>query len=343
MVEIKKEGILLEKTSHHFENEGVLNPAAIREGNFVHLFYRAVRKGNFSTIGYCKLDGPLHIAERHDKPLIVPSLAYEAQGIEDPRIVKIDGLYHLTYTAYDKVNAMGALAVSHDLIHWDKKGRITPEMGYEQFQFLAQCSGEINEKYLHHFEFYRLSAASGAEVFLWDKDVLFFPRRIKGKLMYFHRVRPGMQIVAVDDISELNLKFWEHYCLEFAKHIVIDPVYPHEVSFLGGGCPPIETPEGWLVIYHGVQDSPQGYIYHACAALLDLNDPLRVISRLKYPLFSPELDWEVNGYVKNVVFPTGTALFGDILYIYYGAADERIGVASVQLSALLSELKNNGG
>jgi beta-1,2-mannobiose phosphorylase / 1,2-beta-oligomannan phosphorylase len=343
MVKVKKEGIILEKTAHPFEDEGVFNPAAIREGDHVHIFYRAVRKGNFSTIGYCRLKGPMKIDHRSDKPVIFPTTTYETQGVEDPRIVKIDGQYYLTYTAYDRVNAMGALAISEDLVEFEKKGRITPEITYDQFQFLAQCSGQINEKYLHHFEFYRLSAGQGVEVLLWDKNVMFFPRRVNGKLMFLHRVRPGIQIAAVDEISDLGPKYWEHYCLEFSSHVLMDPKYPHEVSFIGGGCPPIETQDGWLLIYHGVEDSPNGYIYNACAALLDLDNPYKEITRLKTPLFSPTLPWEKEGIVKNVVFPTGTALFDDTLYIYYGAADERIAVASVKLSELLNELKNNGG
>lgn len=65
---VKKEGILLEKREYEFENAGVLNPAIIKVGDNVHIFYRAVSEGNHSTIGYARLDGPLHIAERLDKP-----------------------------------------------------------------------------------------------------------------------------------------------------------------------------------------------------------------------------------------------------------------------------------
>jgi predicted GH43/DUF377 family glycosyl hydrolase len=92
MIEIKKEGILLSKTDFEFENEAVLNPAAIRIDDNVHLFYRAVRNGNFSSIGYCRLDGPLTVAERWEKPFMEPEFEYESHGIEDPRIVKIDDL-----------------------------------------------------------------------------------------------------------------------------------------------------------------------------------------------------------------------------------------------------------
>jgi len=116
---------------------------------------------------------------------------------------------------------------------------------------------------------------------------------------------------------------------------------PFEASYIGGGCPPIETNEGWLIIYHGVEDTPNGYIYHACAALLDLNEPTKEIGRLGYPLFSPELDWEIQGVVNNVVFPSATISKDDSLFIYYGASDKYIGVASVILEELIREIKNS--
>jgi predicted GH43/DUF377 family glycosyl hydrolase len=90
-----------------------------------------------------------------------------------------------------------------------------------------------------------------------------------------------------------------------------------------------------------VHDTVNGFVYSACAALLDLENPQKEISRLPYPLFKPEFDWEVHGVVDNVVFPTGTALFDDTLYIYYGAADKHIACASVSLSALVAELLLN--
>jgi beta-1,2-mannobiose phosphorylase / 1,2-beta-oligomannan phosphorylase len=92
------------------------------------------------------------------------------------------------------------------------------------------------------------------------------------------------------------------------------------------------------LIYHGVEETKLGFVYSACAALLDLNNPLKEIARLPYALFSPELVWELKGEVNNVVFPTGTSLFGDTLFIYYGAADTVIACASIKLSHLVSEL-----
>ena len=92
------------------------------------------------------------------------------------------------------------------------------------------------------------------------------------------------------------------------------------------------------MIFHYVEDSNKGKIYHASAALLDKRDPRKVIGRLKEHLFSPTEDYEKFGDVNNVVFPTGTAIFGDRLYIYYGAADKRIAAVSVNLHKLLHEL-----
>src|ERR1043166_3300379 len=169
MIEVKKEGILIKKTALGFENEGVLNPAAIREDDSVHLFYRAVSKGNYSSIGYCKLKGPLTVEERYNMPMLFPQFEYESHGVEDPRITKIDDLYYLTYTAYDGVNALGALAISKDLQHFDRLGLIVPQITYEEFSHLAQSKDVINEKYLRYNIHRHTHENHGKKIFLWDK------------------------------------------------------------------------------------------------------------------------------------------------------------------------------
>jgi beta-1,2-mannobiose phosphorylase / 1,2-beta-oligomannan phosphorylase len=338
MIEVKKEGILLEKTNLEFENEGVLNPAVIRVGDSVHVFYRAVQKGNYSSIGYCKLDGPLTVVERWDKPILVPECEFESHGVEDARIVKIDDLFYLTYTGYDGINARGALAISKDLKKFKNRGIIVPPITYSEFLFLVESSGKVNENYYRNHKFYYQEKDPEKKMMLWDKNVVFFPRRIDGKLVFLHRIRPGIQIVSVKSLNDLSKEFWDEYFLNLEKYIVLDPVFKHESSYIGSGCPPIETEHGWLLIYHGVEHTDKGHVYSACAALLDLNDPVKVKARLPYALFSPEYDWELNGEVNNVVFPTGTALFGDTLFIYYGAADTVIACASVNFHELVAEL-----
>jgi beta-1,2-mannobiose phosphorylase / 1,2-beta-oligomannan phosphorylase len=342
MVEVIKQGILFEKTPIEFEDSGVLNPGVVQEGNTVHIFYRAVSFNNFSTIGYCKLEGPSTILKRNNTPIIVPEFEYESRGMEDPRVVKIDEIYYLSYTAYDGINALGALATSSDLIHWEKKGIIVPQLTYDEFNDLTDQKNILNDKYSRFNDQNHLQTNTNKEVLLWDKNLIFFPRKINGKFCFLHRIKPDIQIlVSVESITDITKDFWQKYFLNFEDNILMSPKYDHEVSYIGGGCPPIETSEGWLFIYHGVKDSINGYVYSACAALLDLEHPNTEIARLPYPLFEPNRVWEINGEVNNVCFPTGTALFDDNLYIYYGAADERIAYASVSISALLKELKLN--
>jgi predicted GH43/DUF377 family glycosyl hydrolase len=340
MIEVKKEGIVLSRSLLDFELEGVLNPAVIKEDNVVHMFYRAVALGNFSTIGYCQFSGPLSLKERNDKPLIIPEFDYESHGVEDPRIVKIEDTYYLSYTAYNGVNALGALAISKDMIHWEKKGIVVPQITFVEFKELTSGDENLNEKYLRYNEHNRILEIENQEnCLVWDKNLIFFPRRIGGKLFFLHRIKPDIQMVAgIDQIADLTPAYWKNYFTNFDDCIVLTPKYRHEVSYIGGGCPPIETKNGWLIIYHSVHDTINGYVYSACAALLDLENPQKELSRLPYPLFAPSLDWETQGEVNNVCFPTGTALFDDRLYIYYGAADSRIAAASVSLSELLLEL-----
>jgi predicted GH43/DUF377 family glycosyl hydrolase len=336
MVSVKKHGVILAKTDLPFESDGVLNPAVYQDGNSVHIFYRALEKGNHSTIGHCRLDGPLTIAERWQKPLLSPMLDYESQGVEDPRIVKIDGLFYLSYTAYNGTNALGVFATSTDLINWERRGVIVPQITYNEFGNLATINPYLAERYVRFY----VSKNSNKDKYtlLWDKNVIFFPRKINNKFCFFHRILPEIQLVMTESIAALTKEYWHTYFLNIQDHIVLSPKYDHEISYIGGGCPPIETPEGWLVIYHGVHDVDGGHIYNACASLHDINNPVIELSRLPYPLFEPNADWELQGVVNNVVFPTGTALFDDTLYIYYGAADKCIGCASLSLKELVSEL-----
>lgn len=339
MITVIKEGILIQKTALGFECDGVLNPAVIADADGgIHVFYRAVGKGNYSSIGYCKLDGPCTVSRRSDLPVLFPQFEYECHGTEDPRIVKIDELYYLSYTAYDGLNALGALATSKDLVQFEKHGVIVPRIMYPEFSHLAATKGPINEKYQRFNSRTGITEVQGQKVWVWDKNVVFFPERIGGKICFLHRIKPDIQIVSVNSLSELTTEFWQNYFLRLSDYIVMTPLHKHEVSYIGGGCPPIATDRGWLVIYHGVHDTVGGYVYVACAALLNLENPQQEIARLPYPLFRPDREWELKGEVNNVCFPTGAVVIADTLYIYYGAADEQIACASMNLPALLDEL-----
>lgn len=334
MIKIKNHGIILEKSSLEFENDAVLNPTCISKDGIIHMFYRAVKTGNFSSIGYCQFrDNKLIF--RSATPIIKPEHDYEKHGVEDPRIIFLDGIYYLFYVAYDGVNARVALATSTDLIKFEKKGIISAQMTYDKAEDLFTKS-HVNKIYTQFEKYYRQE--NDDKIILWAKDTFIFPKKINGKFAMLHRVLPGIQITYFNSFSDLSNKFWVDYLTHLKKFVVLEPKFDFENYEIGGGCPPVETKAGWLLIYHGVEDTHPNRTYHACAALLDINDPQKVIGRLNHPLFSPTEAWEKNGDVSNVVFPTSAIINGNNLDIYYGAADSVIALKTIDLDSLLVEL-----
>jgi predicted GH43/DUF377 family glycosyl hydrolase len=340
MIKIKSEGIILESSENDFDNQAVLNPACIKIDDVTHMFYRAVRRGDMvSSIGYCQLKGN-KVVHRSDKPVLFPEHDYEKMGVEDPRIIFLDGVYYLFYTVYDGKNALFAYATSTNLLHFVKQGVISPRISYrEAARLFSHSKIKLRERYFL-FDAY-IRDRGGDDILLWEKDAFIFPKKIKGQFALVHRVPPGIQVITFDDFKDLTEHYWKEHLKNLGRYIVLDPEYRFESRNIGGGCPPIETKDGWLLIYHGVEDALQGKIYHAAAALLDFDDPTKVIGRLKEPLFSPVEAWEKNGDVNNVVFPTGTALKDNRLFIYYGAADKLIAAKSLDIEELLKELKKN--
>lgn len=338
MVQVKKLGVVLEPTENLFERKAVLNPGIWQDGNTLHMFYRALDEDHCSTIGYAKLNSPMSVVERWDKPILLGTHSYEIRGMEDPRIVKIGNTFYMFYVAHDGKNALTAYATSKDLRIFVKKGIISPRMSYNEFDELNN-ELQLKDAYSFFASYYKEEA--GKDVLIWHKDVFPFPRKIKGTYALIQRILPDIQIVFFDKFSQLKRnEFWWEELKKLPEHVVLENKHWFESRSIGGGCPPLETKHGWLLIFHAVEAKNQGQVYHACAALLDKDNPLKVIGRLHEPLFSPTEAWETEGFVSNVVFPTGAALLGDTLYIYYGAADKRIAVAAVSLSELIAEMKD---
>ncbi len=338
-VKVQKLGIVLAPTENKFEVRSVLNPAVYQDGNFVHLFYRAIDKKMNSTIGYAKLKGPTKVVERWDRPIIENKYVYEKKGVEDPRIVKIGDTFYMTYVAHDGKNALFCYATSTDLKNWERKGIISPKIHYEAIGHMFSPQ-KLKDRYFMFESFYQEYA--GKDVYLWEKDAFLFPKKFKNQYALVHRILPDIQIIFFKNFKELQSnEFWKKYLKNLPKNVLLENKFWFESRNIGGGAPPIETKDGWLLIYHAVEELNRARVYHAAAALLDKKNPLKVIGRLPYPLFSPDLNWEKSGFVSNVTFPTGTAIFGKDLYVYYGAADKFIAVAKIELNELLKELKSS--
>lgn len=333
--DLQNEGKLLEKTDHPFEHRAVLNPSCVEKDGLIHMFYRAIADDNISSIGYCTFRGQ-ELVSRRNQPLLYPEFDYESRGLEDPEIMWLDGTYYLFYTAYDGQNARVACATSRDLVHFEKKGLISPSLKYSETLALLNRQ-KLPEKYFWYGQHYQEVIAK--DILLWEKDFSLFPRKIGDHFALLHRVMPGIQLISFADFADLkDEEFWKNHFRTMENNIVLNPESWFESRKIGGGAPPLETRDGWLLIYHAVEDSTK--IYRAGAALLDLDDPRKVIGRLEEPLFSPEEDWEKKGLVNNVVFPSAALRRGDRLWIYYGAADNLIAAKSLDLNKLLATLKN---
>jgi predicted GH43/DUF377 family glycosyl hydrolase len=176
-----------------------------------------------------------------------------------------------------------------------------------------------------------------------DKDAALFPRRFAERWALIHRPVPNFPGAKAHMWLSFSpdLKHWgDHMVLIEAR----DGAF-WDAGKIGLSPPPVETPEGWLIIYHGVRHTPAGAIYRIGLALLDLEDPRRIVRRGEEWVFGPEADYELTGDVANVVFPCGTVLdeASGTLRVYYGAADTCIALATAQVSDLLDWLRVQPG
>jgi predicted GH43/DUF377 family glycosyl hydrolase len=179
---------------------------------------------------------------------------------------------------------------------------------------------------------YRISLASSPNLISWqrhgvlldepNKDAALFPEKIGGRYVMLHRREPDIWLAFSDDLLH-----WDNH------RSIMQPIPESywESTKVGAAGPPVRTDDGWLLIYHGVGGEGDSRRYSLGIALLDLQDPTQVLARQSDPILEPEMDWEIDGYVPNVVFSCGQAIVGQDIYVYYGGADTAIGVASMSL------------
>ncbi len=170
-----------------------------------------------------------------------------------------------------------------------------------------------------------------------DKDASLFPRRFNGRWALLHRPSPSSYL--------LGAHIWISYSPDL-KHwgdsSILLPARKGswwDAYKVGLGPQPIETPEGWLIIYHGVKTTAAGALYRLGLALLDLDDPSKIIKRCDQWVFGPYEYYERVGDVPDVTFPCGVIVHGDELIMYYGAADTTMAIATASLKETLDFIK----
>lgn len=323
---------------------GVLNPATARApGGQLLLFARVVAAGNYSRIGLAEVEFDaqgLPTGVQRRGYALEPSEPYERNartaGCEDPRITFVEplGRYLMAYTAYGPLGPRIALAESADLLAWRR-------IGPAKFAFEPALRVDFD---------------------LYDnKDAALFPSTVRDPhgrpaLALLHRpshTQGGLSVLP-EGVAEPRASMWISYCdaeqaqrdpaalLSWRDHTLLAaPEQAWEETKIGGGTPPIRTPLGWLIVYHGVAgpilegvDHQPHVRYCAGVMLLDLDDPRKVLYRSREPLLAPEAAEERAGVVPNVVFPTGIDLRDPgQADVYYGMGDAAIGVARLTIPA----------
>ena len=162
-----------------------------------------------------------------------------------------------------------------------------------------------------------------------NKDVSIFPEKVNGKYIALHRPNnSGFGKASVWYSESPDMLHWgNHKCIARPRDM------KWELMKIGGGAPPIKTTDGWLSIYHGKGDNS---LYSLFCLLLDLNEPYKVVRRAETPLLIPTEPFEIEGFFGNVVFTNGMVEKDGNIYIYYGAADESVGLAITDIDSLLN-------
>ena len=173
----------------------------------------------------------------------------------------------------------------------------------------------------------------------FNRNGVLFPRRVGGVYAMLSRPSDGGH-TAFGDIfysESPDLVHWGRH-----RHVMAPVPLSWQATKIGAGPTPIETDEGWLVLYHGVLTSCNGFVYAMGAALLDLDEPWRVLARGSRYLLAPRVPYEQVGDVPNVVFPCAALvdLQADRLTVYYGGADTVVCIAHAHLSEVLAFVRD---
>jgi predicted GH43/DUF377 family glycosyl hydrolase len=274
----------------------VHNAAVVKHLGLYIMIFRSHKLNGRSILGMAESADGYNFRVKNE-PFMVPAKEgafkeYEAYGIEDPRIIFMDGEYLITYSAYSKHGVRIGLAKTKD------------------FKTIERISLITESDY---------------------RNVVIFPEKFNG--LYARLDRPHSEIApwSIWISYSPDLKYWGE------SKLIMRPLQYHwDEMKIGPGAPPIKTSRGWLSIYHGVFPTMDGSVYRLGVALHDLEDPSKIIAVGDEWILQPEEDYEITGYVHNVVFTCGAVAEEDgSMKIYWGGADKVMCVGTANLEALV--------
>jgi predicted GH43/DUF377 family glycosyl hydrolase len=295
--------VLSSNPKNKWESKAVFNPAVFLKDKKVHLLYRAIGEyeSYISRIGYAWSEDGIKF-RRMAYPIFEPKTWYEKWGCEDPRATLIGKEIYIIYIAVSERNEKPAYSRIKNKVSWAKG-----KWGIG----LASTSD------LKDFRRYGIISTYKS-----DKDAALFPEKIGGKWAMLHRIEPDIWISYSHDLIH-----WHG-----DKPIMRPRKGEWDSVKIGTGAPPIKTPKGWLLFYHGVDEEN---VYRLGVALFDLNNPAKLLSRQAQHILEPRESYELEGDVPKVVFTCGAIEMAEQYWVYYGCADKVISLARIEKAKAL--------
>ncbi len=279
----------------------------------------------------------LHLTRHPESPLLYPNPLHqwESLNVFNCAVTQHNGLFHMHYRAQgvDFVSRIG-YAVSADGLRWNRMEQpvLAPHNGREDYRGVEDprvtlLDGTFYMCYTAYGanEYYPMIARSD-NLITWEdigplekarnKDHVLFPEKVGGRYCILHRRSPNIWLAYSDDLVN-----WTDHT------VIMTPLTDVEwqSKSIGANGLPIKTEHGWVLFYHGYGEA---HIYRHSVALLDLENPAKVIHRPLTTIMEPTEVWEIRGDVPNVTFSCSNNVVGDQLYFYYAGADRLIGLAT---------------
>ncbi|WP_027473689.1 glycoside hydrolase family 130 protein [Saccharicrinis fermentans] len=325
--------ILKPHATNYWENLVVCNPGVWYENGKFTMLYRAAGddEQHFIRMGTAISTDGVHFERVSDEPAFGPSIDGPDQGgVEDPRIVKFGDEFYVTY-AYRPHYPGQYWKFAHDVILLPESNAYSPAVIKEN---IANSGLAVTKDFINWRRLGRIT-----ETNLDDRDVILFPEKIHGKFAMLHRPKQWVGEAYGCDKPAVWIRFSDDLMVwnEPSKLLLAGKDGTWEEK-IGGSTPPLKTDDGWLLLYHGVENGGEGF-YRVGVALLDIDDPTKVIARASEWIMEPEYEYETNGFYQGCVFPTGNVIVDDTLYVYYGAADKYVGLATCKVSDILAFVK----
>lgn len=323
LIRNNKNPIISPDPKNSLTSKKVYNPTVVKRGDKYEMLFRAVGDDWISRIMRAEsADGENFTM--FDQPAFEPQNSWEAMGCEDPRAIFLNGKYWVTYTAFDGKVARAALASSNDLISWNKHNLIFPKLLHPQRE---NHPGD------------------------WSKAAAIFAEKIDNQ---YYLLFGDNHIWSATSPDLINWK-------SSSVPIIAAREGYFDSAYVEMGPPPLKTKHGWLILYHGIDAFSSTRKYRLGAALSSLDNPLEITWRCTKPILEPDADYETFGLIdllpggfmgiKNLsatdvdkiaaehnmpmaIFCCGAVIEGDIVRLYYGAADTRICTAVIDLKSI---------